>query len=116
MWIGADDDVPQGTVGEIELMMENGRLGVGFPGYKGAFLPHELVLATPEQAAQWAATKAEALAAVAASACTTPRRAAAVMHTFFGHVDPLLDEAALGAVQVEHVHLPVEMSRLLFVH
>eukprot|EP01047_Picozoa_sp_COSAG01_P014386 COSAG01_NODE_698_length_14177_cov_13.550039_18_plen_970_part_00 len=58
-WTGSDDDIPEGTAGEIVKIQDNERRRVKFPAGIWSFAPAQLVLATPEQAAQWAAAKAE---------------------------------------------------------
>ena len=52
-------DVPEGTVGDIEAILDDGRLGVMFlfPGHRGAFKPEDLVVASNEQAMHWRALK-----------------------------------------------------------
>jgi hypothetical protein len=59
-WTGTNDEVPEGTAGEIIEILENSDTRrVRFPGATYGLRPENLVLATAEQAAQWESTKAE---------------------------------------------------------
>eukprot|EP01043_Picozoa_sp_COSAG02_P024962 COSAG02_NODE_1384_length_12956_cov_126.308446_8_plen_443_part_00 len=64
-WTGADEDIPDGTAGEIVERLNESKATDGcdrrvrFPGGKWTFQPEDLVLATPVQVAQWKAVKAE---------------------------------------------------------
>jgi hypothetical protein len=49
--------VSEGTVGDLETILDDGRLGVMFPGHRGAFTPEDLVVASSEQAMHWRALK-----------------------------------------------------------
>jgi hypothetical protein len=66
-WTDTDRKVPEGTAGEIiEILEDNDKRMVRFPGATYRLLPEQLVLATTKQAAQWEATKAELDAKAAA--------------------------------------------------
>lgn len=57
--IGVDDDIPEGTVGEIIEVQEDGWWRVMFPSDKTVLEADDLELATSEEAATWAAIKVD---------------------------------------------------------
>eukprot|EP01043_Picozoa_sp_COSAG02_P034558 COSAG02_NODE_2425_length_8891_cov_48.519791_3_plen_359_part_00 len=65
-----DDDIPEGTAGEVVEVKDNGDRIVRFPAGRWRFDPKALVLATSEQVARWEAAKVKLDAQEAAHAAT----------------------------------------------
>jgi Ca2+-binding EF-hand superfamily protein len=86
-WDGPTGEIPEGTPGEIVAIMGGGGRTVRFPSRSGALPLAELVLATPEQASQWAAVEAELEAKEVAEGLEERTRVAGEVSEFFVWAD-----------------------------